>query len=117
MANFKKGIERNQLVLFPTFLDDMIDQNNDIRVIDAFVDSLDLNHLNFNYFSPKNKGNRPYNPKDMLKLFLLGYKQGIRSSRKLMYQAKNNIEYIWYALNQIKLIVLDVFLYTLFLDF
>lgn len=95
MANFKQGMERNQLVLFPTFLDDMIAEDNDIRVIDAFVDSLDLTNLNFNYSSPKTKGNRPYNPKDMLKLFLLGYKQGIRSSRKLMYQAKNNIEYIW----------------------
>ena len=95
MANFKTGIDRNQLTLFPTYLDDIIDKDNDIRVIDAFVDSLDIVELNFSYSIPKSKGNRPYNPKDMLKLFLLGYKQGIRSSRKLMYQAKNNIEYIW----------------------
>ncbi|MGN0992787.1 MAG: transposase, partial [Bacilli bacterium] len=95
MAKFKTGINRNQLVLIPTYLNDLIDEDNDIRVIDAFVDSLDMHKLNFKFSSPNIKGNRPYDPKDMLKLYLLGYKQGIRSSRKLMYQAKNNIEYIW----------------------
>jgi transposase len=95
MADYKTGINRDQLVLIPTYLNELIDENNDIRVIDAFVDSLDLNKLEFKFSKPNKKGNRPYNPKDMLKLYLLGYKQGIRSSRKLMYQSRNNIEYIW----------------------
>lgn len=91
MANFKSGIQRNQLLT--TYLDELISPDNHARVIDAFVDSLDLS--SFKYSSPSSRGNRPYNPSDLLKLFLLGYKQGIRSSRKLMYNAQNNIEFIW----------------------
>ena len=95
MSRFKSGIDRFQLSLIPTYLDDLIDKNADVRVIDAFVDSLDLVELGFKNSSPSNKGQKVYNPADLLKLYLFGYKSGVRSSRKLMYQAKNNIEFIW----------------------
>lgn len=89
--------DRNQLTLFPTLLDELIPQDSIVRVIDAFVDSLDLS--NFKYGTTSNKGNRPYNPADMLKLYLYGYRQGVRASRKLMYHATYNIEYIWLLKN------------------
>lgn len=93
MAVYKTGLDRNQLILIPTYLEELISKNNPVRVIDAFVDSLDLS--NFKYGKPSSKGNKPYNPADLLKLYLFGYKQGIYSSRKLMYQARTNIEFIW----------------------
>ena len=93
MSRFKQGLDRFQLTLIPTYLDDLIPDDSDVRVIDAFVDSLDLS--NFKYFNRSNKGSHSYNPSDLLKLYLFGYKHGIRSSRKLMYNAQNNIECIW----------------------
>ena len=95
MSRFKSGIDRFQLSLIPTYLDDLIDNDSEVRVIDAFVDSLDLINLGFKNASPSIKGQKVYNPSDLLKLYLFGYRYGIRSSRKLMYQAKNNIECIW----------------------
>lgn len=92
---YKTGLQRNQIALFPTYLEDLVEQDSIVRVIDAFVDSLELSRFDFKYSTPTKKGNRPYNPKDLLKLYLFGYNQKIRSSRKLMYQAKNNIECIW----------------------
>ena len=92
---FKSGFDRNQLALFPTSLDDMIDSDNIVRVVDAFVDSLDLVPFHFKYSSPSSKGNKPYNPKDLLKLALFGYVKKVRSSRSLMYFSRTNIECIW----------------------
>ena len=92
---YKSGFDRNQLALFPTSLQDMIDKDSIVWVIDAFVDSLDLVNFNFKYSSPSSLGNKPYNPKDLLKLYLFGYNKKIRSSRSLMYFAKTNIECIW----------------------
>ena len=92
---YKTGIDRNQLALFPTSLQDMIDKDSIVWVIDAFVDSLDLVKFNFKYSAPKGKGNKPYSPKDLLKLYLFGYNKKVRSSRSLMYFAKTNIECIW----------------------
>lgn len=89
---FKQGIPRNQS--FFMNLDDFIPSDSDARVIDAFVDSLDLESFGFQ-FPSSSKGNRSYSPYDLLKLYLLGYRRHIRSSRSLMYQAKNNIEFIW----------------------
>ena len=68
---YKTGFDRDQLALFPTSLQDMIDKNSIVWVIDAFVDSLDLVDFNFKYSTPNKLGNRPYNPKDLLKLYFL----------------------------------------------
>ena len=89
---YKSGFNRDQLALFPTSISDMIDKDSIVFVIDAFVDSLDLVSFNFKYAIPSTKGNRPYDPKDMLKLYLFGYKHKQRSSRTLAYFAKSNIE-------------------------
>ena len=92
---YKIGFDRNQLALFPTSLDDMIDKDSIVRVIDAFVDSINFANFNFKYSQPNSKGNRPFDPKDLTKLYLFGYNKKVRSSRSLMYFAKTNIECIW----------------------
>jgi len=68
----------------------MISQDNPVRVIDLFADSLDLNQMGFRYATPKAAGRKPYNPADMLKLYLYGYFNGIRTSRKLENECKRN---------------------------
>jgi len=95
MSQFKLGLNRFQLELIPTYLDDLIPQDDYVRVIDAFVDSLDLINLGFKYAIPNSKGNHPYNPSDLLKLYLFGYRYGIRSSRKLHDLTQFNIKAIW----------------------
>lgn len=92
---YKTGFDRDQLAFFPTSLNEVIDKNSIVFVIDAFVDSLNLIDFNFKYAVPSSKGNRPYDPKDLLKLYLFAYHHNQRSSRTLQYFAKNNIECIW----------------------
>ena len=92
---YKSGFDRNQLSFFPTSFDEWIDSDSIVRVIDAFVDSLDLVPFHFKFSQPSSKGNKPYNPKDLLKLFLFGYIKKVRSSRSLMYFSRTNIECIW----------------------
>jgi len=89
-----KGKNREQLVLFPTSLDDAIDKDNEARFIDLFVESLDLEKMGFEVFREEN-GRPAYHPKDLLKLYLYGYLNRIRSSRKLEKATKINIEVIW----------------------
>ncbi len=89
-----KGKNREQLVLFPTTLDDVIDEDNEVRFIDLFVESLDLEKMGFEVYHPEN-GRPAYHPKDLLKLYLYGYLSSIRSSRKLEKATKINIEVIW----------------------
>ncbi|VBB08873.1 Hypothetical protein LUCI_4156 [Lucifera butyrica] len=86
---------RNQMNLMPMSLDEMIGEDNPVRVIDVFVNNLDLNKMGFKYATPKTTGRKPYNPADMLKLYLYGYFNGIRTSRKLETECKRNIELMW----------------------
>jgi transposase len=88
------GQNRNQLVLFPTSLDDAIDENNEVRFIDLFVESLDMDDMSFNINHIEN-GRPAYHPKDLLKLYIYGYLNSIRSSRKLEKATKINIELMW----------------------
>ena len=92
---YKSGFDRNQLSFFPISFDEWIDSDSIVRVIDSFVDSLDLIPFHFKFSRPSSKGNKPYNPKDLLKLFLFGYIKKVRSSRSLMYFSRTNIECIW----------------------
>ena len=87
------GFDRNQSFLFS--LDNFIDSNNPVRLIDAFVDLLDLNSLGFITFAPNNPGQQPYNRSHLLKLHIYGYMNGVRSSRKLAKEASRNIELMW----------------------
>src|SRR5215204_2968995 len=89
-----KGTDRTQAVLFPQSLDEIIDQNNEVRIIDLFVDSIDLTQFTF-HLKSATEGRSPYHPKDLLKLYVYGYLNSIRSSRALERECKRNIELMW----------------------
>ena len=89
------GQDRNQTRMITTSLDDLIDKDNSVRVIDAYVDSLNLQELGFNEYSGSNKGQAPYRRSDLLKLHIYGYLNKIRSSRALEIEAKRNLELMW----------------------
>jgi transposase len=97
----RTGTDRNQLLLLPPSLDEYIGEDNPVKVIDVFIDSLDLNKTGFKDSIPLEKGCPPYNPGDLLKLYLYGYLNRIRSSRKLEKECTRNIEVIW-LLNQLR---------------
>jgi transposase len=93
--SYIEGVTRNQLILFPESIDDYIEEDNPIQFIDAFVDSLDLGELGFKYSLPEATGRPPYNPADMLKLYLYGYLNRVRSSRSLEKESHRNLELMW----------------------
>jgi transposase len=90
-----KGIARQQLILFPESLDEYIAEDNPVRFIDAFVDSLDLAEAGFGHTSLVETGRPPYDPRDLLKLYIYGYLNRIRSSRKLEQECQRNVEMKW----------------------
>jgi transposase len=92
---FIQGEDRQQTVLFPDSIDDYIEENNTARVIDAFINSLNLSALAFSRYEPAETGRPAYNPKDMLKLYVYGYVNRIRSSRRLENESRRNLEVIW----------------------
>jgi transposase len=92
---FIEGTSRHQATILPVCIEDYVDADNPVRVIDAFVDSLDLATYSFAKHSPNSTGRPMYDPKDMLKLFLYGYMNRIRSSRRLEAEARRNIEVMW----------------------
>jgi transposase len=85
---------RSQTYLFPVSLDDAIDADNEVRLIDVFVDSLALEDFGFQIEHTEN-GRPAYHPGDLLKLFIYGYMNKIRSSRRLEIESKRNIEVMW----------------------
>jgi transposase len=89
------GIPRQQLVLFPESLDEYIAADNPVRFIDAFVDSLDLTSAGFTHTTLAETGRPPYAPGDLLKLYIYGYLNRIRSSRKLEQECQRNVEVMW----------------------
>ena len=93
--NFINGEERNQIILMPESIDDYVDDNNSVRVIDAYINSLDLAELGFVRSQPNDTGRPMYAPKDLLKLYLYGYINRVRSSRRLETETKRNLEVIW----------------------
>lgn len=97
---YVEGQDRNQIMLFPECIDDFISEDNPVRVIDAFVDGLDLNKLDFTQAEPSVMGRPAYNPRDLLKLYIYGYFNKIRSSRKLMKECQRNIE-LFYLLRRL----------------
>lgn len=94
MSGFIKGENRQQATLFPERLDDYINQENSVRVIDVFIDSLKLKKLGF-ATKAKNKGRPGYDPALMLKLYVYGYLNRIQSSRRLEREAQRNVELMW----------------------
>lgn len=90
-----EGQAREQAILFPEALDDLIALDHPVRVIDAFVESLDLAKLGFERVEVAETGRPPYHPGDLLKLYLWGYMNQIRSSRRLARETLRNIEVLW----------------------
>jgi len=93
--NYITGFDRQQAVLIPETIDQLIDKNNSIRFIDTFVNSLDVVDFGFRDVSFNTNGRPPFHPKDLLKLYIYGYLNRIRSSRALERECKRNIELIW----------------------
>lgn len=89
-----KGQNRQQTSLFPVSLEDSVDPENEVRLIDFFVDSLDPGDLGFKVEHTEN-GRPAYHPSDLLKLYIYGYLNRVRSSRQLEKECKRNIEVIW----------------------
>lgn len=89
-----KGNDRNQIALIPTSLDAAVDQYNEVRIIDLFVETLDLSQMDFRLDFGEN-GRPAYHPSDLLKLFIYGYLNKVRSSRDLEKECKRNIEVMW----------------------
>ena len=90
-----QGASREEVILFPQAIDDYISQDNPVRFIDAFVDSLDLKSLEFTHSTPSRTGRPAYNPADLLKLYIYGYINRIRSSRMLEKECQRNLELMW----------------------
>jgi transposase len=86
---------REQIILFPESIESYVEENNEVRVIEAYINSLDLEALGFNRSQAKETGRPPYDPKDILKLYIYGYMNRIRSSRRLEKESKVNREVIW----------------------
>src|ERR1035438_10177529 len=89
------GFERSQLLLLPEVIDDYVDPENPVRFIDAFVDGLDLAAAGFARVTPEKTGRPGYAPGDLLKLYIYGYLNRVRSSRRLEAECHRNIEVIW----------------------
>jgi len=89
------GSERSQLLLLPDAVDDCVGADNPVRFIDAFVDGLDLSAAGFACVEPKATGRPGYAPGDILKLYIYGYLNRVRSSRRLEMECHRNIEVIW----------------------
>lgn len=100
MMKYIQGQDRSQIMLFPDCIEDYVGEDNPVRVIDAFVDSLDLAEAGFYRTTPKETGRPPYNPQDLLKLYVYGYFNKIRSSRKLMIECTRNVE-LFYLLGKL----------------
>ena len=90
-----EGVDRSQTTLFPESLDDWVDENNPVRVIDAFVDALDLRGLGFDGVMPEATGRPSYHPAILLKLYIYGYLNRVQSSRRLEREASRNVELMW----------------------
>jgi transposase len=95
MKRFVEGTDRGQSTLFPGCLDDWIDENNPVRVIDAFIDKLDLVELGFEGVEPAETGRPAYHPSALLKLYVYGYLNRVQSSRRLEREAGRNVEVMW----------------------
>jgi len=89
------GESRGQGALFPVVLDDLVPEDHPVRVIDAFVAGLDLGGLGFEKAQPAATGRPPYDPADLLRLYLYGYLNQVRSSRRLERECARNVEVMW----------------------
>ncbi|HGM9945912.1 TPA: IS1182 family transposase [Providencia rettgeri] len=95
MSHHITGQSRHQSTLFPEIMDDFVSEDNPVRVIDVFVEHLDLLDLGFENVNPKSTGRPSYHPAMMLKLYIYGYLNRIQSSRRLEKECNRNVELMW----------------------
>ena len=95
MKRFIEGADRSQISLFPDRLEDYVGEDNPVRVVDAFVDQLDLSGLGFKRVEPSVTGRPGYYGSDLLKLHIYGYLNRVQSSRRLEREAARNVEVMW----------------------
>lgn len=95
MKRFVEGVDRSQTTLFPDCLEDWVGEDNPARVIDVFVDELDLGTLGFDRVMPLWTGRPAYHPSALLKLYIYGYLNRVQSSRRLEREAGRNVEVMW----------------------
>src|SRR5262245_4984460 len=95
MKRFVEGIDRGQSMLFPECVEDWISEDNPVRVIDVFVDGLDLGEMAFEGVDPAATGRPAYHPSVLLKLYIYGYLNRVQSSRRLEREAGRNLEVLW----------------------
>jgi len=95
MKRFIEGQSRTQGTLLPEIIDEYVEESNPVRIVDVFVDELDLEQLGFTGVNPADTGRPAYHPAVLLKLYIYGYLNRIQSSRCLEREAKRNIELMW----------------------
>jgi transposase len=95
MKRFVEGDDRKQVALLPECVDDYIGQDNPVRVINVFVDELDLEDLSFNGTTAAVTGRPSYHPGVMLKIYIYGYLNRVPSSRRLERECQRNVEMMW----------------------
>jgi transposase len=95
MKRFVEGLDRGQSTLFPETLEDFVAEDNAVRVIEAFVEALNLGELGFSGVDPKATGRPAYHPSVLLKLYIYGYLNRVQSSRRLEREAGRNLEVMW----------------------
>lgn len=95
MKRFVEAVDRGQSTLFPQCVEDWVSEDNPVRVIDVFVDSLDLAEMAFEGASPAATGRPAYHPSVLLKLYIYGYLNRVQSSRRLEREAGRNLEVMW----------------------
>ena len=95
MPNYKEGLNRHQQLLFPPSMDEYVDEDNSVRAIDSYVDSIDLAALGIFTCNSGSECQPAYHPALLLKIYLYGYLNSIRSSRKLERELKRNVEMMW----------------------
>ena len=95
MSGYIEGTDRGQMTLFPDRLEDWIGEDNPVRVVDLFVDEIDLAELGFGRVAPALTGRPGYHPSVLLKLFIYGYLNRVPSSRALEREAGRNVEVMW----------------------
>jgi transposase len=95
MKRFVEGLDRGQSTFFPETLEDFVGEDNAVRVIEAFVEALDLGELGFSGVAPKATGRPSYHPTVLLKLYIYGYLNRVQSSRRLEREAGRNVEVMW----------------------
>jgi len=95
VGRFVEGEDRRQSFLLPELLDDYVTEDNPVRVVEAFIDELELGALGFEGVQPASTGRPAYHPSTLLKIYLYGYLNRVQSSRRLERETQRNVELMW----------------------